>query len=492
MFNLIFLLCSISFAQSEFTDEELIEQFEAKVDTCGGFYEEHGYSVTAKDDQSALQKYIQAYHTVNQHNSNPGRHYDQILNCFATINAATMEHLFPVMTLPKEDLEHPVPTVSIRVSTSSPDSYDRRDDNTTTPVKNQLDCGSCWAFTAMAALESKYVALTGDDLADADFSEQQLLDCTYEASSGKDGCNGGDTHIAWARLQDAQSSILYSEVQRPYNNSDGVCHIFEENKPNAMRKVVMKDPAYAKAFFDYDIFGNLGDIVGNGTQDRIWSEGAIAVLIRVEDPFTMYSSGIFDTWCSSAGINHAVALVGYTQAYFTAKNSWGTYWGESGYIRISRTAGSFCEYLSYSMWPLMECAWGTDSVTGKCVSTEPCDGCENNGHCTLNTTTTEWSCSCVHTWHGSRCDNDTCVYGTCQNAGTCNHDSGLCTCTSDEWSGERCELENLCYGITCGNSTGVQEVCNGVTGECTLPHSKAGRSDRILWTLVVLILAVVM
>jgi len=486
MLNLIFLLCSISFTQtqSEFTDEELREQFEAKVDTCGGFYEEHGYSVTAKDDQSALQSYIQAYHSVNQHNSNPGRHYDQVVNCFATVNETAKEHSFPVMTLPENDSEHPVPIVGSRVSTSSPDSYDRRNDDTSTPIKDQQSCGSCWSFSAMAALESRYLDLTGDDLADADFSEQQMLDCTYESVSGRDGCDGGWMDTAWTRLQSKESSILYSEAQRPYKNTDKVCDIFEDNKPNAMRKVVMKYPAYEKAYYDFDEYGSLGEMVGNGTQDRIWSEGDIAIAIRVESAFNYYSSGIFDTQCSSSGVNHAITLVGYTQSYFTAKNSWGTHWGESGYIRLSRTAGNLCEIMTYTMWPSMECAGGTDSGTGKCVSTEPCDDCQNNGQCTQDTYTHEWSCSCVHTWQGSRCDNDTCVYGTCQNAGTCNYHSGLCTC-SDEWVGERCELVNLCYGITCGR----KGICNGATGECV--HSKALRSDGILWTLVVLILAVV-
>ena len=235
------LLCAAGLAVGSYTDTELKHQFEAKIEACVSFYQRKGYTVPEKDDESALQLFINAYHAVNQHNSNPTRSYNQVLNCFATVNYVSKPFIIP------PEIEEPI-ALLVNASTgiippqvgntgTSPDSYDRRDDNTTTPVKDQGSCNSCWAFTSIACLETKYLELTGDNPADVDFSEQQMVDCAYEALAvTARGCEGGWVRKAWLDLKKFQLNIMNSEDQRPYTGADVVCDIKELNKPNAMAK----------------------------------------------------------------------------------------------------------------------------------------------------------------------------------------------------------------------------------------------------------------
>ena len=446
--HFIAVLCAAGLVQSTFTDEELKEQFIAKIDICGAFYLEHGFTPPVKDDPSALQLFIMAYHAVNEHNSNPARKYSQVMNCFATVKEI---HHSLIMSPPTND-RTAAPPASLMVGSnigSSPDSYDRRDDNTSTSARDQQSCGSCWAFSAIAAIESKYLDLTGDDLAIADFSEQQFLDCTYEAEGGRDGCNGGWMSAPWNRLKTGENSTLYNETQRPYTNSDGACNILELNQPNPMSKVVMKSSAYGWSSDD-----DIVPVMAAETQDRIWLHSAISIAIRVESAFYSYGGGVFDTECSDTGVNHAITLVGYTQTYFTAKNSWGQHWGEAGHIRMSRTDGNICEYLTYVLWPEMECRWGTNSSTGNCIE-DPCEGlisCLNGGTQaptqgttlapTLGTTkastqgTTqepkEFNCT------GTNLPNRT----ICLNGGSCNIMTSVCDC-SDGWEGSYCTIGSV-------------------------------------------------
>ena len=244
MLYLMILLCAAGLAGGSYTDTELKHQFEAKIDACVSFYQRKGYTVPEKDDESALQLFINAYHTVNQHNSNPTRSYNQVLNCFATVN-----HVSKPFIVPPEVEE--LGTLLVNANTgiippqvgnngASPDSYDRRDDNTTTPVRDQGNSGICesdYAFTSIACLETKYLELTGDNPADVDFSEQQMIDCVHEALNVTDkGCEYGWVTKVWLDLKENQLNIMNSEDQRPYTGADVVCDIKELNKPNAMAK----------------------------------------------------------------------------------------------------------------------------------------------------------------------------------------------------------------------------------------------------------------
>lgn len=441
-------------AQLGASDDTVKTLFVEKIDECKkfGFYQQMGYNVPNVDDDVIFKAFSEVYHNVASHNAafRAGEEsYSQEVNCFDTVDSTSLQSSFVIMT-PGVNSEEMIGSFS-----DTPDEYDRREDNTTTPARAQGSCGSCWAFSGIAALESKYLALTGEAPDDVDFSEQQFLDCTYESTSGKDGCTGGWMTNTWIRLGDEEKSILYSETQRSYTKIDSTCDILEQNLPNAMSKVVMQYPTY-KQVGD----SSTAAIMGASTQDKIYVEGAVAIAYMVESSFRSYSSGIFNTECASSSVNHALTLIGYTQEYFITQNSWGSWWGEDGTVRLSRTSGNLCQMLSYTMWPLMECAWGTDTNTHKCVAKEPCGGCKNNGRCSINSSSA-WYCDCLEGYTGDMCqtkeEEDKCEDMVCYNGGTCDSTTGECKC-ADGWTGEYCKEKE--------DDTACNKKCNGHKSEC--------------------------
>jgi len=183
--------------------------------------------------------------------------------------------------------------------------------------RNQGSCGSCWAFTTQAVMENNYNDGTRPDLTDY-FSTQQLVDC--DTSNG--GCNGGWFEGA---LMFYQNNAVCLEAAYPYTGVQANCEQDKKSKTNSK----VKD------------FTSLYD-GWNMTDDAFWkllSRGAVAVAVDANNSWFSYKSGVCDGDCS-AGVNHAVTLVGYNAggkcsgAYWLIRNSWGTSWGENGFIKI--------------------------------------------------------------------------------------------------------------------------------------------------------------
>lgn len=447
-------ILGLAWAQAPATREQVRSIFKAKIDECKGHDFYLSYDEPDPEDDDTLDKFEHDYHDIMRHNGDANKKYTRKVNCLTTVALQLGQE---VVTPEANEVE----MIGNGNTGDSPDNYDRRDDDTTTDARNQGSCGSCWAFSGIAALESAYLILTGDNPSDVDFSEQQFLDCTYEDSAGKDGCNGGWMTYSWKRLESEEKSILLNETQRPYTRIDGTCDILEMNKPNAMKKVIMSNPSYRQVGDS-----SSADIMGAATQDRIYDTGAVSIAIMTEDAFNSYSAGVYDTPCAdTASVNHALTLIGYSQSYFIAQNSWGTWWGENGHVKLSRTDGNLCQMLSYTMWPLMECSWGVDTETGKCRTTDNCGGCENNGRCVFDRTGLPYKCECLDGYTGDKCQTkeDKCTDVECENGGECDVDTGKCDC-EDGWTGDSCEeeQEDKCANVVC--ETG--ETCNTKTGEC--------------------------
>ncbi|KAG1702635.1 hypothetical protein DVH05_009583 [Phytophthora capsici] len=184
------------------------------------------------------------------------------------------------------------------------------------PVKNQGDCGSCWAFAAVAALESA-ICLSGQPL--TPLSEQQVVDCDESSYA----CDGGFPGDALTFIQ--QSGGICREEKYPYVSGDTgdrtTCQSSCTREAVTIRKVVSVPRSDA---------GLVQAVSGR----------PVAVAVAAGNPtWKQYKSGVVSS-CTTSTLDHAVLAVGFSSSYFKIKNSWGTQWGENGYIRLKRGAGT--------------------------------------------------------------------------------------------------------------------------------------------------------
>jgi C1A family cysteine protease len=183
----------------------------------------------------------------------------------------------------------------------------------TTPVKDQGQCGSCWAFSATEAIES-YAKLSGKyDL--MKLSPQQITAC--DKTDG--GCNGGNTETAYQYVKSAGG--IETEASYPYTAGTGITGICKAKPAN----------------FVVSIDGYTSVTKGEDNLKTALNAGPVSVCLAAT-AFQTYTSGILKM-CPGF-IDHCVQAVGYDDGvstpYWTIRNSWNTDWGEKGYIRIEQ------------------------------------------------------------------------------------------------------------------------------------------------------------
>jgi len=193
-----------------------------------------------------------------------------------------------------------------------PTSVDWRSQGAVTPVKNQGQCGSCWAFSTTGALEGAYF-MANKEL--KSFSEQQLVDCS--GSYGNQGCNGGLMDDAFKYVEAHKIEL---ESAYPYTGRDGKCH--EEGGVAEIKSFMDVTPKSPQA---------LAEALTKGPVSIAVDAGGLA--------WQFYFGGIMKHFCGTS-LDHGVLLVGYgtegSEDYWIVKNSWGASWGEKGYLRIYR------------------------------------------------------------------------------------------------------------------------------------------------------------
>jgi len=193
-------------------------------------------------------------------------------------------------------------------------SVDWRDRGAVTPVKNQGQCGSCWAFSTTGSIEGAYFISTNYLLY---FSEQQLVDCATWSKWYCKGCEGGLMDYGFIY---AESNSLMMESAYPYTAKDGKTCKYDGTK--GFGKVASYE-----------------DVSPTAAQLRAaLNKQPVSIAIEADDNvFQQYKTGVITADCGNQ-LDHGVLAVGYGTEdghdYFLVKNSWGAAWGDSGYVKI--------------------------------------------------------------------------------------------------------------------------------------------------------------
>jgi C1A family cysteine protease len=211
-----------------------------------------------------------------------------------------------------------------------PDQYDlRKVLGNLTPVKNQRNCGSSWAFVTTAAMET---AILLKEKIPVSLSEQYLIDCDGRSM----GCEGGSV-----AFDQGISPGFVLESDYPYNARQGAC---QKNSPIFRQ-------AQSWGYVESDPVSGFPST--DAIKQAILTYGSVVSSVNADGDFKAYTRGIFNGGKRVLYPNHVINLIGWNdeEGYWIARNSWGIRWGENGYLRIkygANNVGDTVTYVNYS------------------------------------------------------------------------------------------------------------------------------------------------
>jgi cathepsin L len=198
---------------------------------------------------------------------------------------------------------------------ANPSRVDWREQNVVTPVKNQGGCGSCWAFSAIEVVESHYAIAAKLD-SPVLLAPQAYVNCVQNPNKcgGSGGCQGATMELAFNLTAEVGVPL---ETDLPYKGANAECSDY---------KAAVKGTGYVK----------LPENDAQALETALATVGPVSVTVSAN--WVMYGGGVYEGGCGDSGctLNHGVVAVGYDQDYWLVRNSWGTGWGEKGYIRLTR------------------------------------------------------------------------------------------------------------------------------------------------------------
>jgi C1A family cysteine protease len=180
-----------------------------------------------------------------------------------------------------------------------------------TSIKNQGSCGSCWAFAIIGSFEGSYKRKTGSS---PNFSEQYILDCNTQGYS----CSGG-----YFSAQNMNAS--------PYGARNESCYPYV-----AYKKSCSSSCSYVARISSWAyISGSSSVPTTSAIKQKIYDRGIVAAAVTADSYFQAYTGGTY-TRNNTGSPNHAICLMGWddSRGAWRLKNSWGTGWGESGFMWI--------------------------------------------------------------------------------------------------------------------------------------------------------------
>ncbi|XP_034409395.1 cathepsin S-like [Cyclopterus lumpus] len=273
---------------------------------------------------------------INDHNleASMGLHtYELSMNHMGDLTPEEILQSYATLS-PPTDIQRAPSAFAGTTGAGAPDTVDWRAKGYVSSVKNQGSCGSCWAFSAVGALEGQLAKTTGKLV---DLSPQNLVDCS--GKYGNRGCNGGFMNQAFRYVIDNQG--IDSEAAYPYRGQAQQC------------RYEAADRAANCSGYSFLPPGDEGAL-----KEALATIGPISVAIdATQRTFAFYRSGVYDDARCTQKVNHGVLVVGYGTLngddYWLVKNSWGASFGDRGYIRMSRNKKNQCGIALYGCYPTM-------------------------------------------------------------------------------------------------------------------------------------------